>query len=204
MPFRKQIVGLSLLLVFGWVLSAHVWYSPVFSGKVVDENGSPVSGASVLVTWRLRSALAEAPHPPMRMAEGISDKKGEFLIDGWGPIFEWSGRLRGDEPKIYVVHDDFLPAILPNTENLARLMEMRSMDVSPSESVVIKLKSRRGVSRQSAERQEGFFISMISNHQVGVLPRSCVWKDVPRFHAALLKLVESASKDYKTSIDQCS
>lgn len=203
MSFRKVIVGASLLAIMAWVLSHRVWYSTAFRARVISEGGAPVKGALVLASWRLRSPFEGAPRPPMWLDETVSDENGEFRIEGWGPKFALFGAMRRDEPIIYVLHDNYLPAIRPNAE-LLDWSSARFLNVSPRGLDVIQLKSTHDLSSQAVLREKEFFISALADYETGIPVNGCLWGGVPKFHSALLELVNAGDPKFRTSIQSCS
>src|SRR5947208_16156483 len=106
-----RVVALLVFVVGGWALINRIWTSNGFDGLVVTPSGTPVQGAVVLATWRLREPRGGSFVAVLNLFETTTDSNGRFRIPGWGPRFwvrSWA-YMDYAEPRIHVIHPRFVP-----------------------------------------------------------------------------------------------
>jgi hypothetical protein len=85
-------VVISMILFLGYSMFGHhpfFYWGEAIHGRVVDaESGEPIEGAVVLVDWKLYSGgMGHGGHrDPLFVQETVTDARGEFAFDKWGPI----------------------------------------------------------------------------------------------------------------------
>lgn len=114
-------VVFTISLFFIWNFGIFIWYAPAMSARVVDENGAPVVGAIIDVSWSVRASITGVSIKEIEVREATSDINGIFKIKGWGPKFIWRGGISDDQPQLRIFKVGFIPVVLRNKIGLSRI-----------------------------------------------------------------------------------
>jgi len=150
-------------------------------GTVVDrETQQPIKGALVIALWELEGGrgIEGGRSSNFKVAEALTDERGEFHMEGWGPLpIPTNGLLDKYDPLVYVFKSGYVPAAHMNDKFAARYSRV-GLQVRDSayNGKVTALERYKGPPKDYA-LTVGFLAANLSNVFVGT---KCRWKEIPK------------------------
>jgi len=176
-------------LSFLILLSLTEFYSsePI-RGRVVDsKTKQPIEGAIVMADWLVVGS--EGRHVQyLAVKEAITDKKGNFVISGWGPklmSFYLNTVVRNKQPTIRIYKEGYVPVVKRNGIvgiNYGSLFNRISVTFNGETS---ELEPFHGSIEEYVKKMENLEVSMIGFY--GDTISFCAWRFVPNFLIAMDK-----------------
>lgn len=178
-------LGVVAMATLVYVISSSVWWSTSARARVIDaESKLPVRDAVVLANWELKG-LEGYVMEQIAFFETATDVDGAFTVPGWGPRFRLSGTVYSNQPKVHILHRDYLPAIVRNRpkEPWGRLRRIFIQHPSV-DGQTIELQPFHGSLAQYSSELEFFLLSIDFLYSSG----NCEWQRAPRTVIELHKL----------------
>lgn len=164
-----------------WLLLPSIWYSSPFTGTVLDGEGRPVKDAMVMVGWGFRVSH-DGGVLPYVLREAKTDINGKFTIERWGPMLGpgYFSVITYDDPRIDVMHDQYMPATILPDRKLFPVRTRRFINGTPESVIVIQV-ARPDISDSGKNRKAvaDYISDLYQHYQTDVPP--CFWRPASNF-----------------------
>ena len=162
-------------------------------GLVVDEAGKPLEGVVVVARWEWLQWIPPRFHgggyyqnngEAIHVGESVTNRAGEYRIEGWGPKVKTGGKLDDNQPQVLAFKSGYEPATGKRDETL----RLKKWEGSNAEYAQRILKFQRGADDYGGARG-GPTLAWRQTED---------WRDMPRMIEALhrerLRLGEDGPK----------
>jgi hypothetical protein len=162
-------------------------------GLVVDEAGKPLEGVVVVARWEWLQWIPPRLHgggyyqnngEAIHVGESVTNRAGEYRIEGWGPKVKTGGKLDDNQPQVLAFKSGYEPATGKRDETL-RLKKWEGSNADYAQRI---LKFQRGADDYGGVRG-GPTLAWRQTED---------WRDMPRMIEALhrerLRLGEDGAK----------
>lgn len=91
------------------ISGCHIYWGVPIEGWVVDEKSKqPIKGAVVIATWETYGGVAHSDTVGnLLVQETVTDDRGYYAFESWGPRFVFWNYLDGSDPTLIVFHEDY-------------------------------------------------------------------------------------------------
>jgi len=194
---RKKQIYLPIILV---VVSGCTHFPRVYLGAeeihgwaVDSKTKEPIENVIVLAIWELEGGLHVDHTANIMIMETVTNNKGYYFFESWGPRFTMQGRMDELSPKLVFYKFGYDDKYLFNHQRFPVV----DYDVSRHTGKNIELEIFNGQPKEYERRTRG-----VDEHLGAYKNRSalqCTWTEIPRFTVEMLKLGEYFSSNYVAS-----
>jgi len=148
-------------------------------GTVVDrDTQQPIKGALVIALWELEGGrgIEGGRSGNFKVAEALTNERGEFHMEGWGPLpIPTNGLLDKYDPLVYVFKAGYVPAAHMNDKFAARYSRVeRQVRDSAYNGKVTALERYEGPPENYA-----LIVGSLAANLSNVIT-NCGWKAIPK------------------------
>jgi len=191
--------GTALMLV---ALTSGCFGGPMFlrgeeiHGRVIDDDGAPLSGAAVAVSWLLTGV--EGTHVRLlEVAEATTDEHGDFRFASWGPMLRWPlwSWLESAQPNVWIFKPGYEAEHSFNGRWLPHAPHQLPWRQSAHQDVVVTLRRHDSMTPEYIHSLD-LFAWLLDGEFFGPFayrPRVCSWEHIPHLIAAILREMERVS-----------
>ena len=182
---KSKVAWAALILAALWISTCGnpIYYkSEPFDARVVDaDTGRPIEGALVLAWWPLYKPSFDAPRTGsvLEALETVTDKDGQFHINGFTKINPRFESLNRKDPGVIVYKRGYLPKTVQSEYTVEEYKKLGATRKSTLAGKTLRLTRWDGNNKQM-----GLYLSSI-NEDLRQIAKSCLWTAVPRFIGAL-------------------
>lgn len=213
---HKYIAAISAILVTAAVSSCASWVlgfsaEPITATIVDADSKQPLKDVIVVAHWQLVGGGSfvdsSGPAGELMVMEAVTDADGKFHFPGWGPKYDFLGRMQNDDPQLIIFKPGYEYKVLSNEVITSEIKDYQAVRSSDWNKKTITLKKASSDLRKYGESLYNLSSKIDSILRFGFNDdKNCFWKKTPiilvAMHKESAELAGQGAKMFHHSIFQ--